>query len=176
MAITPSAGGRPLDILKRALQKFGVADAHAGGVRPGLPHAAGREIDSHDPAHARSQQQFGVADAAAQAQDYRFAVHAQQSGDARHHVPAQRPHRRAREVRLRKARVQPFVVIQLSPQRAVRLLRHLQAYPSTWEEVSKAPKRAAMMVNEDEMGRIAALLPECCWLPPRNWPWAAPCI
>ncbi len=52
-----------------ALFEAGIGDAEPRGIFTRLPHRRRGEIDTHYLAHVRRQQQFGIADAASQAQN-----------------------------------------------------------------------------------------------------------
>ena len=91
-----------------------IGDSQAAGIGARLPHGGGREVGAHHLGHARGEQQLRVADSASQAEHAGARTRPGHSQNALHHVPAQRAHGRACEVRLGETRVELFVILQLS--------------------------------------------------------------
>ena len=97
-----------------ALQKREVCQSREPCVLASLADRGGRQIDGGDGSYVRSQQQLRITDAAPQAQHLRFPARPRGSEDSPHHVPAKLLYGGLGEVLLREARVECFVMCQLS--------------------------------------------------------------
>src|ERR1019366_3594176 len=118
--------------------------------------------------HMRRQQQFRIADPAAQTEHPRPLVRARHRQDALCHVGAQRAHRRPREMALRETGVQLLVVFQFALPRAAhagfRRLRNAIAARNS-ETASIDPSRTSVF---QEINSLGPKQPQLISLPPAN--------
>ena len=114
------ASNLPVDGFERSLFKPRVGDSGAGRVLAGLAHRRRRKIDAGQLSHVRGEQQFGIADPAAQAEHARFTACACLREHAPHHVRPQGTNGRPREMLLRESGVQLLVVLEFPFQNLIR--------------------------------------------------------
>ncbi len=94
------------------LHKCEVRQSREPRILVSLSNCRRRQIDPRDRSDVRSQQQFRIADAAAQAKHARFPPGTGGRENSPDHVPAQLAHRRLREMLLREAGIKRVVMRQ----------------------------------------------------------------
>jgi hypothetical protein len=104
--------GSDLRGLERSFDEVEISNVR--GVEPGLLDRRGREIEADEFADMRSQQQFGVADAAAETQYARSLAGSREFQNPANHVLAQGPDRGLGEMRLREAGVKFLVILNFA--------------------------------------------------------------
>src|SRR5262249_42463468 len=97
-----------------SLLEASVSDAELRRIGASLPNSRRGEVDARHLGDMRRKQQFGVADAASEAQYSRGSPGAGHFRDPMPHVPAQRPHGGPREGGRREAGVDFLVVFELA--------------------------------------------------------------